>query len=209
LFDLPVLVFQYEPPVGPETKVARPVEEQHRVPMITMTPEEFRDRIAAEREVAIAETESRLKREYEHRSKDQAAKVAASIQSFQHSCRDYFSRVESEVVQLALGIARKILHRESQVDPTLVAAIVQIALGQLKEGSVASLRVSTHEGQRWKEHFATLNLLPKMVIVEDVDLSEGDCILETEVGSLNVSVDGQLKEIERGFLDVLAHRPKL
>ncbi len=209
LFDLPVLVFQYEPPTGTETNEARPVEEPERVPMMTMSEEEFRSRIAAEREAAIAETETRLKREYDRRSQEQAAKVAASIQSFQYSCRDYFSRVEAEVVQLALGIARKILHRESQVDPTLVAAIVQIALGQLKEGSVASLRVPSNEGARWKEHFSTLNLLPKVVIVEDPDLQEGDCILETEVGNLNVSVDGQLKEIERGFFDVLAQRPRL
>jgi flagellar assembly protein FliH len=69
--------------------------------------------------------------------------------------------------------------------------------------------VPSNEGARWKEHFSTLNLLPKVVIVEDPDLQEGDCILETEVGNLNVSVDGQLKEIERGFFDVLAQRPRL
>ena len=43
----------------------------------------------------------------------------------------YFQKVEGEVVQLALGIARKILHREAQLDPLLLAGIVRVALEKI------------------------------------------------------------------------------
>jgi flagellar assembly protein FliH len=39
----------------------------------------------------------------------------------------YFVRAEAEIVQLALAIAAKILHREAQVDPMLVATLVRMA----------------------------------------------------------------------------------
>ena len=111
-------------------------------------------------------------------------------------------------MQLALAIAGKILHREAQVDPLLVAAIVQIALGQLKEGAVASIRVRPEDGQRWRTHFESQALKIDVSVVEDRTLLTGDCILETELGSVNFSLNLQLKEVEQGFFDVLAQKPQ-
>jgi len=38
-------------------------------------------------------------------------------------------------------------------------------------------------------------------------VSAADCLLETEVGSTDFSVQAQLEEIEKGFFDLLAARP--
>jgi flagellar assembly protein FliH len=45
-------------------------------------------------------------------------------------------------------------------------------------------------------------------IVEDVQLEQRDCVLETELGAVNFNIEVQLKEVERGFFDVLAQRPQ-
>jgi flagellar assembly protein FliH len=45
-------------------------------------------------------------------------------------------------------------------------------------------------------------------IVEDAQLEPRDCILETELGTVNFNVEVQLKEVEKGFFDVLAQRPQ-
>jgi flagellar assembly protein FliH len=44
-------------------------------------------------------------------------------------------------------------------------------------------------------------------VVEDGQIERGGCILETELGTANFSLDAQLKEVEQGFFDVLAQRP--
>ena len=46
-------------------------------------------------------------------------------------------------------------------------------------------------------------------VVEDAHLTPIDCILETELGSANFSIDAQLKEVEQGFFDLLAQRPEV
>jgi flagellar assembly protein FliH len=116
--------------------------------------------------------------------------------------------VETEVVQLALAIAGKILHREVQVDPLLMAALVRIALAQLKEGSAACIRVAAGEAKRWQDTFAAQPMKLEVSIVEDVQLEQRDCVLETELGAVNFNIEVQLKEVERGFFDVLAQRPQ-
>jgi hypothetical protein len=41
-------------------------------------------------------------------------------------------------------------------------------------------------------------------VVEDAELSEHDCLVETELGIANFGLDTQLKEVEQGFFDLLA-----
>ena len=103
---------------------------------------------------AVAETEARLKMEYEVRSAAEADKIRQALELFQVERRDYFSRVESDVVQLALAISAKILHREAQVDPMLVAALVRVAIDKLHDGSSVSVRVSPARG-KWRTILAS------------------------------------------------------
>jgi flagellar biosynthesis/type III secretory pathway protein FliH len=156
---------------------------------------------------AVAETEASLKMEYEARSAGESGKIRQALELFQAERRDYFSRVESDVVQLALAISAKILHREAQVDPMLVAALVRVAIDKLHDGSSVSVRVSPAEAGRWRAFLANPLNGSTVAIVEDAHLGPADCILETELGSANFSIEAQMKEVEQGFFDLLAQRP--
>jgi flagellar assembly protein FliH len=50
--------------------------------------------------------------------------------------------------------------------------------------------------------------MPRTVEVSpDKALASGDVRIETALASTTVSFEGELKEIERGFFDLLSHRP--
>jgi flagellar biosynthesis/type III secretory pathway protein FliH len=153
------------------------------------------------------ETERRLKNEYDAKAEKSAARISEAIELFKAERREYFTKVESEVVHLALAIAKKILHREAQVDPMLVAALVKVAIDKLHDGSSVSVRVSPTETGKWQKGLANPLNGTTVTIVEDVHLGPGDCILETDLGSANFSIEAQLKEVEQGFFDLLAQRP--
>ena len=112
--------------------------------------------------------------------------------------------MEAELVRLALSIASKILHREAQVDPMLIAGIVKVAVEKLQQNTKVSVRVSGEDLPKWQQYF---NQTPNIQIIQDASLKPMDCVLETESGSAVMSVDAQLKEIEKGFFDLLAQRP--
>jgi len=156
---------------------------------------------------AAAEAETRLNREYGARSDGEAGKILRALELFETERKGYFSRIESEVVHLALAIAAKVLHREAQVDPLLVAALVRVAIDKLHDGSSVTVRVPTARAEKWRERLANPLNGSTIAIVEDAHLEPDDCILETDVGSANFSIDAQLKEVEQGFFDLLAQRP--
>ena len=212
-FLVPVKSFSYRDMGAPasfqvsETRQAGP--EQEREPSVApgASEKEVKALLNVARLEAVAETEARLKMEYEARSAGEFEKIRQALELFQVERRDYFSRVESDVVQLALAISAKILHREAQVDPMLVAALVRVAIDKLHDGSSVSVRVSPAEAGKWRAFLANPLNGSTIEIVEDAHLGAADCILETELGSANFSIEAQMKEVEQGFFDLLAQRP--
>jgi flagellar assembly protein FliH len=145
--------------------------------------------------------------ELEAKAAEQSAKVRHALEQFQAERKNYFSRVESDVVHLALAIAAKILHREAQVDPLLVATLVRVAVEKLHDGSSVSVRVSPAKAEKWRDYLAAPLHGSTIQLVEDPHLGVEDCILETDLGSSDFSIEAQLKEVEQGFFDLLAQRP--
>jgi flagellar assembly protein FliH len=140
--------------------------------------------------------------EQEHKSK-----VSSVLEAFQSEHDRYFSRVEKEVVRLSLAIAARILHRETQMDPLLLRGAVHAALGRLTEKSGVVLKVPSEDIAGWQSHLEQHPEVPVVDLVADSRLAQGDCTLETKVGTIELGVQAQLEEIERGFFDLLDCRP--
>jgi flagellar assembly protein FliH len=183
----------------------RPVEEV--VDQRARSEAELAARIEQERAQSAGEVEQRLRKEYEQKLQAARAPVASLIANFEEERTNYYARVEAEVVQLSLAIAAKILHRESQVDPMLVAALVRLAVEKMRDGSTVTLRVAGGRAAAWKQYFASLQGTVRVEVAEDPQLGAQDCLLETELGSAHFGLDTQLKEVEQGFFDLLALRP--
>jgi len=172
------------------------------------TEDDIRSREKQSWEAGFREGESRARAELNQALAAERTKVSAAIEDFQHERELYYRRAEGEIVRLALAIARKILHREAQVDPWLLTGVVRVALEKLASGSAVCLRVPPDELGKWQGILAASENLPsKPEVVGDPALGGAQLILETEVGTADLSLEAQLKEIEQGFLDLLALRP--
>jgi flagellar assembly protein FliH len=215
VFQVPITSYLYRDintPVETQPKENRPPQpsaEQDDVPQAPpgLSAQEVEEQLIRARAEATAETEKRLRDEYEARSQKEKNSVRQALDQFQGERKTYFARVESEVVHLALAIAAKILHREAQVDSLLVAALVHVAVDKLHDGSSVTVRVSPAKAEKWRASLATPKNGSTIALVEDTNLDPEDCMLETDMGTANFSIDAQLKEVEQGFFDLLAQRP--
>jgi flagellar assembly protein FliH len=161
-------------------------------------------------ERGVQDSEARAKKVYDQNLAAVHASISRTLEEFKTQRAFYFNRIEPEVVQLALSIARKILHRESQMDPLLLTGMVHVALEKLDQGTRVRLRAHPDEIHFWNNHFSesgTLPICPE--IIGDSSLKHGECALETEIGSTQISLETQLKEIEQGFFDLLEQRPQV
>jgi flagellar assembly protein FliH len=133
-----------------------------------------------------------------------AAQLRSAVEQFRARTDEYLARVEHEVVRLALAVAERIVHRESQLDPLLLSGAVRVALGQLADSTEVRLRVPSGQQEMWAE---MVRLIPGLAVRPDVRADDGlhDCelVLESNLGAVDLGVRAQLQEIERGFFDLL------
>lgn len=156
------------------------------------------------REEGLAEA----RKNFQEQLARERANVVAALAQFTRDRTVYFAKIEVEVVQLALAIARKILYREAQTDPLLLAGIVHVALEKIDGATGVRLRVHPQNAADWRRYLAThldASNLPE--IIEDPVEPSDRCILETSMGTSVLGLDVQLKEIEQGLMDLLAARP--
>ena len=133
--------------------------------------------------------------------------LLAAVEEFAGARDMYFSDVEQEVVKLALAIAARVLHREAQMDPLLLAAAVRVALEKMADRSGVVLRASIADVGAWERMFQATEPADRPRVMADERLEQGECVLETKLGTVELGVRAQLEEIERGFFDLLNHRP--
>jgi flagellar assembly protein FliH len=147
--------------------------------------------------------------EFEKATADMRAQILGAVHGFSKERAEYFGRVEVEVVRLALSVARKILHRESQIDPMVLTGVVHVALQKIDGDTRVRMRTHPDEARFWSDYFKQAKeIYPPIEVMGDPSLPQGHCTLETEFGSTEIGLDTQLKEIEQGFFDLLERRPR-
>jgi flagellar assembly protein FliH len=135
--------------------------------------------------------------------------LSLALKQFATEREDYYHSVEGHVVKLALAIARKILHREAQIDPLLLSGAVRVALEKVSSATLVCLYVHPDQVQTWKEFLARQNdISQKPEVLGDPAAVKGQCRVESSIGSADLSLESQITEIERGFFDLLAQRPE-
>jgi flagellar assembly protein FliH len=185
------------PQAANDTTFAPPSDDQFAAGLVRAHDEGFR------------QGEQKSREDHAQSLLQERARVAEAIKKFDTEVAEYYSRIEVEVVKLSLAIATKILHREAQVDPLLVAALARVALDKFHKNSKAVIRVHPEETSGWRQYFAQNTDQSQMPeIIEDASVQPQCCVLETDLGSTELGVEIQLKEIENGLFDLLAQRPQ-
>ena len=130
-------------------------------------------------------------------------RMSASIADLTGMRQELGRRAEKDVVQLSLLIARRVLHRELNVDTNALTALARVVFERLARAE--SYRVTVHP-QFVSSIKAALSgrLSSRSEIDADANSPPGTFLIRSEEGSIDASVDTQLEEIGRGLTDRLA-----
>jgi flagellar assembly protein FliH len=118
--------------------------------------------------------------------------------------RDRLRReAEQDVVQLAIEIARRVLHREIAADAEALLGLTRAALQRIDVREIHRVRVHPASAGALESALAEIGAPQRIEVHADATLEPGGLLFETSRGSCDVSVATQLREIERGFVDLL------
>jgi len=132
-------------------------------------------------------------------------RMNASIAEMVAMRPDLRRRAEKDAVELSLQIARRVLHRDLNVDGNALNALARIVFDRLAR--TESWQLTVHP--RFAD--AIRGALPagsegRVRIEVDPSCAPGTLVVSSEEGAIDASVDSQLAEISRGLTDRLTKK---
>ncbi len=108
---------------------------------------------------------------------------------------------ERDLVELSIEIAKKLVHREIQIDEKIIATLVRVALERLTVKSGIQVTVNPLDADILNSELKDLLGEDGPVKLKtDEKLRRGDCLVESDYGSVDARISEQFKEIEEGLL---------
>jgi flagellar assembly protein FliH len=138
---------------------------------------------------------------------DEAAEmIALAQQTIKLAKEDYHKHLEASegtILDLAIAVAGKIIGMKLKDSEETFMTIVKRAIKEARHFKDVQLHINPVHYENLIAHKEELKaIFPKEIeffIYPDPDLSEGSCVIESENGRIDASVDSQLEEI-RGKL---------
>lgn len=121
---------------------------------------------------------------------------------------EYFAGVENEMVELVMAAVRKVV--DGFDDREKVMVVVRNALAVVRNQKQMTLRLNPAEVDTVREQINDLLAAYPGVgyldILADGRLARGACILESEIGMVEASLEGQIQALRQAFQRTLGSR---
>ena len=110
---------------------------------------------------------------------------------------------ETEMVALALDIAKQVIKTEVSQNPAVVHAVLANALRRITDKDNVRVRVSVSDAPRVKEAredlMEVVDGLRFIEIAEDRRVGDGGCVIETNAGTIDAKIETQIAEVARAL----------
>ena len=127
---------------------------------------------------------------------DMAAQIGAARE-------ELWRRQETEMVGLALDIARQVVKAEITQNLDVVRQVLSNAIRRISDKDNVRVRVSVSDAPRVKEMRQDLmeivDGLRHLEIVDDRRVGDGGCVIETNAGTIDAKIETQLAEVARAL----------
>lgn len=121
---------------------------------------------------------------------------------------EYFSGVENEMVDLVMAAVRKVV--DGFGDREKIMIVVRNALAVVRNQKQMTLRLHPDEIEDVRAHIidvlAAYPGVGYLDLLADARLARGACILESEIGMVEASLEGQLRALQGAFQRTLGSR---
>jgi flagellar assembly protein FliH len=132
------------------------------------------------------------------RSEAILGRLKQTIGELQSLRAEMIHKTERQVVQLAVAMARRIVHRELTLDQELLTAMARVALDRLGESANATIRLHPDDFAATAATHDDPNSVVR--VVADPMVRRGGCLVQSEFGLMDVSADAQIQELATALL---------
>ena len=169
-----------------------------------------RNLISRAREEAQSIKESAAKEGYEeglNQAKADLDNFRETLGAFLSAKQEVFEYIAPELLEISVDIAKKIIKKEIQQDPTIILEnIVDLLKTLSKEETRVTLRVNPEQAvlikQKIPEVVEMAGSEAKVNVISDENISYGGCMVTTTNGIIDATIETQMSIISEALKEV-------
>jgi flagellar assembly protein FliH len=135
-----------------------------------------------------------------------ATAFAAGVEELARFRSGLLERYQSELLELALGVARKVVQRELAEHPEHWLGMIREGVSRALDRDTIRIRVGNLLHRYLLDNLPQLRALLREVkeldMVEDASLGDMGCVIESHSGDLELGVDNQIDAIRAALTEV-------
>jgi flagellar assembly protein FliH len=156
----------------------------------------------AAREKGMQFAENAIEAEVEIQMKELRLQLTQTIEQIAGLNAEITAGAESELVELAIEIAQKIVAREVTIDREIALTLVKVSLKRLNSRTIARVHLNPEDFAFVQSHREKLDFHGSLEFVEDRSISGGGCLIRTDTGDIDARIESQFDEIAHGLLGI-------
>jgi len=129
--------------------------------------------------------------------------LAAALDQLHRRRETLVPQAETEAARLALAIASKVICRECATSPDVVRLVAHQALKRVAPREVIAVRVNPQDKQEIEQR--CIGALPDdghhIEVVGDTAITPGGCVVETQLGTVDATIEAQWRQIAEELLE--------
>ena len=131
-------------------------------------------------------------------------KFKVELENFMGARKEVFEYIAPDILEISVDIAQTIIKKELESDPQLlINTIVDVLRAISKSESKITIRTNPQYVQFIKDSIPNITyqygIESKINLVSDPSIEEGGCVLETNNGIVDASIDTQLEIIKKAL----------
>lgn len=130
-----------------------------------------------------------------------------ALLQLQNLRQETYQRIEREVVDLALAIARKVICREVELNREVIVCVAREALAKIEDPGKIRIKMNPSDLQFLEQAKYRLSDLiahiDNATLIAEDSIQSGGCVIETNSGEIDARVEAQLRAIEETFQNAL------
>jgi flagellar assembly protein FliH len=139
-------------------------------------------------------------------------RIHVIIEKVTEKRQEIIEGTETQIVQLVLHIAKKVVKVISENQRNVVINNVLQALRKLKTRGDVVVRVNLEDlkvtSEHVKEFLSLVENVKSITVMEDTSVDQGGAVVETDFGEIDAKIASQFAEIEEKILELMPIRSK-
>lgn len=122
------------------------------------------------------------------------------IEGIERLKEELYRKIEEDVVEISLSIARKIIYEVAEHDREMVVAVAKEAIKRASDREMLKIKISPVDyeilNKKRTELLQCVDGIKSIVFEVDESVRPGGCLIETNQGDVDARIESQIKVVE-------------